>query len=135
MKQNNFFASFNHKLNRIIAIVFLLSIALSLSAQRNGKIENKKYQFCVVDFKDSSTGKTRIEIQCGFAEKVIPEDESKNQIWFNNRAAVINYMTLQGWEYLGWSMDLTGYEKPMFKRQVSDDEANELIDQLKYNKR
>ena len=44
-------------------------------------------------------------------------------------------MTLQGWEYIGIANDLVGEDRMRFRREVTKEEAEQLIEKMKYVKK
>ena len=114
----------------VILIVALLSINASAQVEKS----NQKVLTCGVRF--IGTKDYRIKIDYGFKEKEIPTDENGNEITFNNRISIINYMTLRGWEYQGFSKELeVGYEHMRFQKVVSDEEAKEFLKKIRYTKK
>ena len=114
----------------IILIVALLSINASAQVEKS----NQKVLTCGVRFLGAKDYK--IKIDYGFKEREIPTDENGIEITFNNRISVINYMTLRGWVYQGFSKELeAGYEHMQFQKVVSDEEAKEFLDKIRYAKK
>lgn len=72
----------------------------------------------------------RLEIDYGFKDIVYPQDANGEEIKFNSQLAALNYMTLQGWHYYGEEGNYL-----LLKKEVTKEEATELIENMKYSKK
>ena len=115
-------------------LIILLVAIFSLNASAQSEKTNQAVLTCGVTF--IGTKDYKIKIDYGFEEREIPTDENGNQITFNNRISVINYMTLRGWEFQGFSKELEpGVEVWKFQKVVSEEEAKELLKKIRYRKK
>ena len=114
-------------------LFILLVVFISLSANAQVDVTNKKVLICGVKWTPNKD--TSIKMDYGFEKVEIPTDENGNEITFNNRISVINYMTLQGWEFKGITRELgSGNEQMKFQKVVSDEEAKVLLKKIRYPK-
>ena len=119
-------------MKRLFGILILALLSMKVSAQAG--VTNKNILTCGVKWLGVKDYK--IKLDYGFEEREIPMDENGNEITFNNRISIINYMTLQGWEYQGISKELEqGTELMRFQKAVSDEEAKEYLKKIRYSKK
>ena len=116
-------------------VLIIMMIALcSLNASAQSEKNNKAVLTCGVKW--IGTKDYKIKIDYGFVEREVPTDENGNEITFNNRISVINYMTLQGWEFQGISKELEpGVEQMKFQKVVTESEAKEYLMKIRYSKK
>ena len=100
-------------------------MAFTVYAQTQIK-ESKFTEHCTIQTTgNANAGKVRIVILYGYG-KVVPKDDSGNEIMFMSLVGAKNYMTLQGWEYYGKD----GNEM-YFKREVTEEQAKQLLPKLR----
>ena len=114
----------------VITTLFMMALSMPLNAQEKpSNEEGKLYQYCTVQY---DGGNLTVIIDYGFKEKEKVVDSSGKRLRFNSRTAILNYMTLQGWEYYSCSDALGGYF--IFRRMVTQEQANQLIEKMKKSK-
>lgn len=115
-------------MKRILLIsLFVMAFLIPINAQVNQTNQDGKlYQYCTVFYDGQNL---TIQIDYGFKEKDKVADDTDKRLRFNSRVSIINYMTLQGWEYLGSRDELGG--NFLFRREVTQSEAKELIEKMK----
>lgn len=138
--------NFNYRImkQRSILLVLAVFFSLVLSAQSLREINGKRILFVGVTLNIDGKLKGQVTIDYGFYNRLNTEgkysskitDANGNPLLFNDKLSVINYMTLQGWTYMN-SMDVIygGSITSIFAREVSEEEANEILPKLALPKR
>ena len=138
--------NFNYRImkQRSILLVLAVFFSLVLSAQSLREINGKRILFVGVTLNIDGKLKGQVTIDYGFYNRLNTEgkysskitDANGNPLLFNDKLSVINYMTLQGWTYMN-SMDVIygGSITSIFAREVSEEEANEILPKLASPKR
>lgn len=120
------------RIRYIIFLLFALS-ASSIYAQKKPITEdyigNKLVLHCRILYQTGIMAH-RLEIDYGFKDIVYPQDANGEEIKFNSQLAALNYMTLQGWHYYGEEGNYL-----LLKKEVTKEEATELIENMKYSKK
>ena len=133
--------NYNYRImkKRSILLVLAVFFSLVLSAQSLREINGKRILFVGVTLNIDGKLKKQVTIDYGFYNRLNTEgkysskitDANGNPLLFNDKLSVINYMTLQGWTYMN-SMDVIygGSITSIFAREVSEEEANEILPKL-----
>ena len=134
-RQENITILFNKLITMMKKVLVILIVAL-LSINASAQVEKSNQKVLTCGVKWLGTKDYKIKLDYGFEEREVPKDENGNEITFNNRISVINYMTLQGWVFQGISKELEpGTEVMRFQKVVSDEEAKEFLKKIRYAKK